>query len=213
MAYASKAGLARTNPKSPQAFGICDRCGFTYNHVNLHWQYDWRGASLQNLRILVCDECTDSPQQQLRAIVLPADPIPIMYPRPEDFVGAEAGSATGEPYGQPTGLLQGAVMPLFGTTAYNVALPVLSISSTGTNVISVTCSSPHGLSTNAQISVEGLTQAAATGFYSVTVTTGTAFTYTTLAAIPSGSLLTNTTRMVTANVGLPYGYTQIPQVV
>ena len=48
--------------------------------------------------------------------------------------------------------------------------------------------------------------------YSITVTTGTAFTYTTYAAVPSGPLQTSTTRMVTAIVGLPYGYTTIPEV-
>ena len=89
MAYASKAGRARTNPRSPQAHAICDRCGFRYNHVDLHWQYDWRGASMMNIRLLVCDTCYDQPQEQLRAIVVPADPVPIVQPRIQDFVTAE----------------------------------------------------------------------------------------------------------------------------
>lgn len=89
MAYASQAGRARTSATNPQAHAICDRCGFRYNHVNLRWQYDWRGASLMNIKLLVCDTCYDEPQQQLRAIVIPADPIPIMNPRIQDFVTAE----------------------------------------------------------------------------------------------------------------------------
>ena len=89
MAYASQAGRARTNARSPEAHAICDRCGFRYNHVNLRWQYDWRGSSLQNIRLLVCNGCYDDPQQQLRAIVVPADPVPISNPRLQDFVTAE----------------------------------------------------------------------------------------------------------------------------
>ena len=90
MGYASKAGRARTDASNPQAHAICDRCGFRYNHVNLRWQFDWRGASLMNIRLLVCDTCYDAPQEQLRAIVVPADPVPIDQPRIQDFVTAES---------------------------------------------------------------------------------------------------------------------------
>lgn len=89
MGYASQAGRARTSASNPQAHAICDRCGFRYNHVNLRWQYDWRGASMQNIRLLVCNTCYDVPQEQLRAIVVPADPVPIVDPRIQDFVAAE----------------------------------------------------------------------------------------------------------------------------
>ena len=89
MGYASQAGRARTSARNPQAHAICDRCGFVYNHVNLRWQYDWRGASMQNIRLLVCNTCYDNPQEQLRAIVVPADPVPIVNPRVQDFVTAE----------------------------------------------------------------------------------------------------------------------------
>jgi len=89
MAYASQAGRARTSARSPQAHAICDRSGFRYNHVDLRWQFDWAGASLINKRLLVCSPCNDTPQQQLRAIVVPADPMPIMNPRVQNFVTAE----------------------------------------------------------------------------------------------------------------------------
>ena len=89
MAYASRAGRARISSRNPQALAICDRCNFTYNHVSLRWQMDWAGASLINKRLLVCNTCYDEPQQQLRAIVIPADPVPIMNPRIQDFVTAE----------------------------------------------------------------------------------------------------------------------------
>lgn len=89
MGYASQAGRARTSATNPQAHAICDRCGFRYNWVNLRWQHDWRGASMQNLRLLVCEDCYDVPQEQLRAIVVPADPTPIVNARVQDFVAAE----------------------------------------------------------------------------------------------------------------------------
>ena len=90
MGYASQAGRARTSARNPQAHAICDRCGFRYNHVNLRWQYDWRGASMMNIKLLVCNTCYDQPQEQLRAIVVPADPVPIVNPRIQDFVTAES---------------------------------------------------------------------------------------------------------------------------
>ena len=89
MGYASISGRARTNPRSSAAFAVCDRCGRWWNHVNLRFQYDWAGASLINKRILVCGPCYDTPQEQLRAIVLPADPIPILNPRPELYTQLE----------------------------------------------------------------------------------------------------------------------------
>lgn len=85
MAYASIAGRARTSAKNPQAHGICDRCGFRYNFVDLKFQFDWRGADLKNLYLKVCERCYDTPQEQLRAIVLPPDPEPIIYARPEIY--------------------------------------------------------------------------------------------------------------------------------
>jgi hypothetical protein len=92
MSYASKQGRAYTNPAAPTAAGICDRCGFVHQHSSLRWQYDWRGASLANIRLLVCNTCYDKAQPQLRAIVLPADPVPIANPRTQDFVAASAPS-------------------------------------------------------------------------------------------------------------------------
>ena len=85
MSYASLSGRARTSSTRPQAFAVCDRCGFWNNHYKLRWQYDYAGTSLVNQRLLVCSRCLDRPQQQLRAIVLPADPVPIINPRVEPF--------------------------------------------------------------------------------------------------------------------------------
>lgn len=90
MAYASKWGRARANPWAPQAFAICDRCGLGYNHNQLRFQFDWAGTSLVNKQLLVCSACYDRPQEQLRAIILPADPVPIPNPRPQNFDESES---------------------------------------------------------------------------------------------------------------------------
>jgi len=79
-------GRAQIDRTSPRAKAICDRCGFMYQHHDLQWQFQWQGPKLQNLRILVCSECLDTPQQQLRSIIIPPDPIPVQNPRPEYYV-------------------------------------------------------------------------------------------------------------------------------
>lgn len=221
MAYASISGRARTSAKKPQAHAICDRCGFRYNWVDLSWQYDWRGAVIQNLRILVCKRCLDKPQEQLRAIVVPADPTPIINARPQDFTQAEndyrAVSAptvydkvtgipipssalrvtedcqnrTVYPFGVPSGEIQNAIMPYNAATrsVEGAPLQLLSVIADGSATVQVTCSAPHGLQNGAQVSIQGLTNSAANGFYSVKVLGATVFTYMCYGSIPAGSLL------------------------
>jgi hypothetical protein len=221
------------------AHAICDRCGFRYNHVNLRWQFDYRGAGLQNLRILVCNRCEDEPQEQLRSIVLPPDPIPVMNARVQDFVDAESdymglsgstpdpttgipvpnttvmdtmlgANMTRQPVGPPRGYTQNAQMPLVNLAFYGVSLPVVSMISNGTVVVTVTTATPHGLSTNNQVSIEGALVNSADGAYSITVTTATAFTYQVGVTISAQSLLGSTTLVQTMNAGIPRNYTQIP---
>lgn len=241
MAYASRQGRASVNPSAPQAAGVCDRCGFMYQRNQLRWQHDFRGPVLQNIRILVCDRCYDTPQSQLRSIVIPADPMPITQPRVPDYQTSETDyhtvasaptidPTTGipipgstiltdqngnpivqQPIGEPVGLEQGAIMPLEGTTHYRVALYPVSVSTLGGITVTVTFASAHGLSTNNQIVVEGLSNPHACGAYSITVTTATAFTYELGQPIAAAALLTPSTLMVTADIGLPYGFTKIPQ--
>lgn len=194
-----------------------------------------------NIRILVCHTCLDTPQENLRTIVLPADPLPVIQPRVESFDTAETDyhAASGppeidfwtglpkpgtttfvtqdgqnlsqQPIGIPSNLDIDAVMPQFGRQAYAVSLNPLSIIANGSDTITVTCPKAHGLATNAEIVVQGLSNTRACGAYSITVTTATAFTYQVVPAIAAGSLLTSETRMLTANIGIPRGFTQIPQ--
>lgn len=74
------------NSERPRARGVCDRCGQHWQHNRLEWQFQWVGPRLQNLRILVCPECLDKPQPNIRTIVIPPDPVPVMNARPENYV-------------------------------------------------------------------------------------------------------------------------------
>lgn len=78
-------GKARVDANNPEAFAVCDRCGIWHNHNRLSFQYEWGGPNLINRQMLVCEKCLDVPQDQLRTIVLPPDPVPIQNPRPEYF--------------------------------------------------------------------------------------------------------------------------------
>jgi hypothetical protein len=206
-----------------------------YNRVDLTFQFEWRGAQLQNTYILVCKRCLDIPQEQLRAITLPADPTPIFYPSVENFDESRSNyrslaaptvldPKTGipipgttlritednqnraiDPFGLPVGLNQNAVMPYNGATQqhFGVALAVLSVIADDSATVAVTCSAVHGLQNNSQVAVDGLSWSPACGFYSVTVTTATAFTYMTYGSNPAGSLMQPGTLITTCLVGLP----------
>lgn len=81
--------LAETDPSSPRAWATCDRCGFVTNLYKLSWQYDWRGAKLDNTRILVCQYCYDDPQRQLGVVFIPPDPLPKVNARVEQYTTDE----------------------------------------------------------------------------------------------------------------------------
>ncbi len=241
MAYASQSGRARTSPSSPAAFAVCDRCGMWWNHNRLRWQIDIRGPVLANIRLLVCPDCYDEPAWNTRAIVLPADPVPVVQPRTQNFADTETDYQTvaapstidpdtgiqipgttilqdqngdnllTQPIGVPADIDESAVMPLEGTTHYRVRLSPTSVSSLGSDQITVTFGAAHGLATNDQIVVQGLSNKHACGAFSITVTTATAFTYQTNVPVPVSALLTGSTLMVTALIGMPYGFTQLPQ--
>ena len=85
MAWASRSGRARTSASHPEAFGVCQRCGIWYNRNRLRNQMEWRGATILPTWLFVCDRCYDTPQEQNRAWVPPADPIPVQLALPEDF--------------------------------------------------------------------------------------------------------------------------------
>ena len=234
MGYASKSGRARTNSRSPQAHAICDRCGFRHNHVNLKWQYDWRGASLANTRLLVCSSCYDAPQQQLRSIVIPADPMPIQNPRIQDFVTAgsnfraTSGQNTVDPLTgipipgntlritenddyrvtQQTGAPNGSLNELPGTDPNAVTYRVISnAADNGSGLIRLTVNTTSGMITNQQVTVAdivGTTEA--NGNWTITV-----ISLTEVDLIGSAFANTYTSGgYVVNNPALPYNNTTVP---
>lgn len=106
-------GKASINASYPRALAICDRCGARYNHAQLSWQYEWRGTKLQNINRLVCQTCLDIPQEQLRMVVYPPDPVPIMNARPEQNVSNDNPMS-------PIGMSANQFMPQYGSRIGNL---------------------------------------------------------------------------------------------
>lgn len=79
-------GHARVSQRSPSAIGVCQRCGFWYQRSDLVPQFQWAGVKLQNQELYVCTRtCLDVPQTALKTIVIPADPLPVWRPFPENY--------------------------------------------------------------------------------------------------------------------------------
>lgn len=81
----------RVDPTDPEAAGQCDRCGRWFSLRELTWQFEWAGQQLVNKEILVCigGGCLDVPQEQLRTIILPPDPMPVQNARVPNFAYEE----------------------------------------------------------------------------------------------------------------------------
>jgi len=83
---------------SPEGHGTCDKCSQIYNLNQLIWQQEYRGNSLMRTGFRVCSRCLDIPYQGRRPIIIPADPVPLRDPRPENFLLEEnQGQATPTP--------------------------------------------------------------------------------------------------------------------
>jgi hypothetical protein len=87
MSIGQLTGTATISNGLATSWGTCDRCGKLRDYCDLAWQTQWSGFQLINLRLLCCTVhagggCIDLPNETLRAIVLPPDPIPIQNPRP-----------------------------------------------------------------------------------------------------------------------------------
>ena len=109
-----------------------------------------------------------------------------------------------------------AVMPLTNLKKYKTPLSVISVKTDGISTLTMTCSSVHGLSSNDLVAIEGGGSNLMDGFYNVTVISATAFSYQPPVAVPNPgafgpALLQPSTLFLTAIVGLPYGFTKVPQ--
>lgn len=97
-------GRARVSATNPRSHGICQRCGFTYLRQDLVPQFVWAGDKLQDINLYVCKRtCLDIPQQQLRSIIIPPDPVPVYKPFPEvyeivvpNFMATESSTFAGD---------------------------------------------------------------------------------------------------------------------
>jgi hypothetical protein len=79
---------ARVDTTNPESYAQCDRCGLWFNRSDLVFQVEWAGMSLYSTGALVCTvgpKCFDLPQEQLRTIILPPDPPPIINARVPNF--------------------------------------------------------------------------------------------------------------------------------
>ena len=235
MAYSSRSGRAKTSASSPQAHARCDRCGFRYNHVDLTWQFDWAGASLINKRLLVCRTCLDKPQEQLRAIIVPADPMPIANPRVEFFVDYESNTRltsqtpvtdprTGivAPVGltrvtednsvrstQMTGEPPNGTNTLPGTDPNAVTYrTVTNAVDNGSDLIRLTLATTNGMITGQTVTVQdvgGVT--AASGNWTITVIDATQIDLQ--SSVFSGTYTSG--GYVVNNPSLPYNFTEVPK--
>ncbi len=77
---------ADVNPDYPRAWATDDRSWFVTNLHKLRWQMEWSGAQLINTRFLVGADNYDTPQEQLRTLILPPDPPPLFNARVEPYV-------------------------------------------------------------------------------------------------------------------------------
>jgi hypothetical protein len=83
VALGNLSGRARASLSNPVAQGVCDRDGFRYPLHMLRRQFQYGGKGLINTGLLVCPRCYDEPWEQLRALILPPDPVPHRNPRPD----------------------------------------------------------------------------------------------------------------------------------
>ena len=90
MGYGSIAGRCNADPDNPISQVVCDRCGIWTPHNRMQFQHDYRGKTLANIRIFVCDVCLDPPQPQLKPRVIPPDPLPTPNARTEPYVYDES---------------------------------------------------------------------------------------------------------------------------
>jgi hypothetical protein len=83
-------------------WATCDDCGFIWNLPRFQNQREWGGFSLINKFTLVCPKCLDVPNEQLRTLILPPDPDPVIFARPEQYsVDEGLMPLTTEPGGNP----------------------------------------------------------------------------------------------------------------
>jgi hypothetical protein len=85
MAFGDIQGRAKTNPHQPRAQAVCDFCGEHYMRIDLIDQMEFYGDVLTDTGYRACPRCISKPQPQLKPVILPEDPVPIVDPRVEVY--------------------------------------------------------------------------------------------------------------------------------
>jgi hypothetical protein len=85
MAFGDIHGRAKVDPQATRAFACCDMCGEWYNRVTLIDQMEFYGDVLTDTGYRACPRCISQPQPQLKPVILPEDPVPIVDPRVEVY--------------------------------------------------------------------------------------------------------------------------------
>lgn len=70
------------DPSNPEAAGRCDRGGEVRKRSELRREMIYAGGQLVWNGFLCCDQHRDRPQPQEALLVLKADPVPVLQPRP-----------------------------------------------------------------------------------------------------------------------------------
>lgn len=128
----ARSGRARISIRRPRAMGESDRSGFWYNHADMVRQYQWAGNKLVDTGLLVGPDEVDIPQDQLRSLILPPDPRPVINARPSPNVTGVP--ITGQPlpttpgnYGFQQYIINSSLFPDFPTTKSGVLNAIAAI--------------------------------------------------------------------------------------
>jgi hypothetical protein len=195
-------GRAQVSPSKPKAFGVCDRCGFLYNLRDLSFQFDYAGIGLLNYRILVCEPCYDTPQQQKRPVILPADPLPVANARVESYEQNETNWRTTQGTGDNAYLQDQLRITQDGnlrTTQPSQwqSFTIATSSGTGT-VATVTYLNSYVVSVGATVTITGMVPNLYNGSFTVTASSAGSVSFNSVA---TGTLLVAGTIIVPALQG------------
>ena len=81
---------ATCDPHALDPYAICDISGVLVNHSTMRFQDILAGNAFVNTGLLVAPGYYDIPNEQVRALRIPADPVPIANPRPQTWALQEA---------------------------------------------------------------------------------------------------------------------------
>lgn len=85
---------AKQRKDSPRAIATCDYSGLIVRHADLVKQYEYRGRGLVWTGFWVHPKFLDKPNPQNLTPLIKMDPVPILFPRPDNIIDAQTTIAT-----------------------------------------------------------------------------------------------------------------------